>query len=135
MMRRRPRAPSGDRAAGVTTWRGLLADLPAADPRRATLSAEIDRIASGGPLQAPTPSDAAPAASAAPFIRAMVASLAAKLAANPDDPAGWARLVRSYGVLHDPPAQADALAKARKLFAAKPDALAPIEAEAKDHPA
>ena len=65
----------------------------------------------------------------------MVASLAAKLAANPDDAEGWARLVRSYGVLHDAPAQADALAKARKQFAGKPDALAPIEAEAKGHPA
>ena len=130
---------SGDRTGGVATWRELLADLPADDPRRAILNAEIDRIASGGPIEAPqrdVSQGSGQAAGGAPaFIRAMVASLAARLSANPDDPAGWARLVRSYGVLHDAPAQADALAKARKLFAGKPAALTPIEAEAKGHPA
>jgi hypothetical protein len=43
--------------------------------------------------------------------------------------------VRAYGVLHDASAQADALAKARKQFAARPDAMKPIEAEAAAHPA
>jgi cytochrome c-type biogenesis protein CcmH len=133
----RLQAVSGDRAGGVAIWRGLLADLPATDPRRSVLSAEIDRVAAGGPLEAPTPPEAAqaPGGGAPAFIRAMVAGLAARLAADPNDPAGWARLIRSYGVLHDAPAQADALAKARKLFAGKPDALGPIEAEARDHPA
>jgi cytochrome c-type biogenesis protein CcmH len=117
-----------------------LADLPAADRRRALLSAQIDGVAAGRPMQPPPPApegaaQAAAGPGASAFIRAMVAGLAAKLAANPDDPAGWARLVRSYGVLHDAPAQAAALAKARKLFAGKADALGPIEAEAKDHPA
>jgi cytochrome c-type biogenesis protein CcmH len=64
----------------------------------------------------------------------MVASLAAKLAAHPDDPEGWARLVRSYGVLHDRSAQADALAKARRALAGRADALAAVEGEARSHP-
>ncbi|MCC2101054.1 MAG: c-type cytochrome biogenesis protein CcmI, partial [Hyphomicrobiales bacterium] len=33
------------------------------------------------------------------FIRSMVARLADKLKQNGDDPEGWARLVRAYGVL------------------------------------
>jgi cytochrome c-type biogenesis protein CcmH len=128
---------SGDRASGLSEWRGLLADLSEADGRRAILAAQIDRVAAGGPIETPPP--AAPptgqGADASAFIRAMVASLAAKLKADPNDTEGWAQLVRSYGVLHDAPAQADALAKARKQFAGKPDALSPIEAEAKAHPA
>jgi cytochrome c-type biogenesis protein CcmH len=129
---------AGDRAGGVSDWRMLLADLSPSDPRRAMLAADIDRIAAGGPLQAqapPPPPQAGEGIGASTFIRAMVASLAAKLNAHPDDPEGWARLVRSYGVLHDAPAQADALARARRQFAARPDALKPIEAEAAAHPA
>jgi cytochrome c-type biogenesis protein CcmH len=128
----------GDRAGGVSDWRMLLAGLSPSDPRRAMLAADIDRIAAGGPLQAqapPPPPQAGGGIGASTFIRAMVVSLAAKLNANPDDPDGWARLVRSYGVLHDAPAQADALARARRQFAARPDALKPIEAEAAAHPA
>jgi cytochrome c-type biogenesis protein CcmH len=127
----------GDRAGGVSDWRMLLADLSPSDPHRAMLAADIDRIAAGEPLQAQaaSPPHAGEGIGASTFIRAMVASLAAKLNAHPDDPEGWARLVRSYGVLHDAPAQADALARARRQFAARPDALKPIEAEAAAHPA
>ena len=129
----------GDRAGGLALWRAMAADLPAGDPRRAGLESEIARIAAGGPLDAPAAPVAADQAAASPdasaFIRGMVARQAAQLAANPDDPQGWARLVRSYGVLHDAPAQADALSRARRQFKAQPTALAPIEAEAKAHPA
>jgi cytochrome c-type biogenesis protein CcmH len=125
---------AGDRAGGVALWRGMLADLPRSDPRRATLAAMADRVAGGGPIDPPVAPDAA-SGDASAFIRGMVANLASRLKANPDDADGWARLVRSYGVLHDAPAQADALAKARRQFAAKPAALQAIEAEARAHPA
>ena len=81
------------------------------------LSAQIDRVASGGPIDAPAapePQPAAGGADASAFIRAMVASLAGKLAANPDDAEGWARLVRSYGVLHDAPAPGRHLGQSAK---------------------
>jgi cytochrome c-type biogenesis protein CcmH len=64
------------------------------------------------------------------FIRSMVASQAADLKAHPDNPDGWARLVRSYGVLGDPVAQAQALAAAERQFAKRPDVIARIKAEA-----
>jgi cytochrome c-type biogenesis protein CcmH len=113
----------------------MLASLSPTDPRRGPFQAQIDRVAGGGPIEEAAPSASPEGGGAAVFIRSMVASLAAKLASHPDDPDGWARLVRSYGVLHDRTAQGDALARARKRFAARPDLLRPIEAEARDHPA
>jgi cytochrome c-type biogenesis protein CcmH len=134
----RARIAAGDRAGGLALWRSMTADMSPSDPRRAGLLGEIARIAAGGPLDAAAAA-AGPGQGAAPdpsaFIRGMVARQAAELAKQPDDPEGWARLVRSYGVLHDAAAQADALARARRQFSATPAALAPIEAEAKAHPA
>jgi len=132
---------SGDRQAGITLWRGLVAELPADDPNRPALLAELTRMEApaAAPLPGPETPEGAAIAQAAPpeqaaFIRGMVARLAERLRTNPDDPDGWARLVRSYGVLGDRAAQAQALATARKLFANRPDALAKVEAQAKAAP-
>lgn len=43
--------------------------------------------------------------------------------------------MRAYGVLKDEKAQGEALIRARKLFAHRPDALAAIEAQAQAAPA
>jgi len=85
----------------------------------------------GGEGGAPAAAAGAPSGDQAAFIRSMVAGLQAKLDASPDDPAGWARLVRSYRVLGDQAAEMKALTRARALFASRPKDLAPIEAEAK----
>ena len=122
------RAAAGDRAGAATLWRRLAAALPEADPRRATILAAVGRIETG---VAAAPAPAAGGAEQGEFIRNMVASLKARLDANPNDPAGWARLVRSYGVLGDRAAQSAALAKARTLFRNRPTDLALIEAEGK----
>lgn len=147
----RARIADGDLAGGVAQWRALAADLPAADPRRAELLAQADRALGDGGLPtrevaAPKPAAGGPsadqvaaAAATAPpgqpeqaaFVRAMVAARAARLRANPDDPAGWALLVRSYGVLGDAAAQAQALHQARVALARRPDALAQVEAQAR----
>ena len=126
----------GDTAAGLAGWRALLADLAPNDPRRMGLTAAISHVEGGGGLDAqvaagPTPGGALMALGPqAAFIHAMVARQAADLKAHPDDPQGWARLVRAYGVLGDAAAQRDALAQARRLFASRPAVLAPIEAAA-----
>lgn len=127
----RGRIAAGDVAGGVADWRALAATLSAGDPRRIALEAEIARVARGGPLEAPGPAPAPGGPAQASFIRGMVQSLAARLEAQPDDPEGWARLVRSYGVLGDRPAQQRALARARGLFKTRPGALAQVEAEAR----
>lgn len=126
------RAAAGDRAEAAGLWRKLAAGLPDQDPRKPPLLAAADRVEKGEPVEpeASTPAGAV-GGDQAGFIRAMVATLKARLDAHPDDPAGWARLVRSYRVLGDASAEATALARARTLFATRPRDLAPIEAEAK----
>ncbi len=134
----------GDVAGGRAGLQALLADLPAGDPRRDDLAAEVaasDRPAplAGGPsaAQVAAVAQAAPAGGPeqAAFIRGMVDRLAQRLATKPDDVDGWARLVRAYGVLGDAKAQADALTRARTAFARRPADLARIEAEAHAPPA
>jgi cytochrome c-type biogenesis protein CcmH len=128
---------AGQVQQGLTIWRSLAAGLPTGDNHRAALLAEIDAVNRHADAAAtPTPSEAQSATPAQippaqlSFIRAMVAKQAADLDAHPNDPEGWARLIRSYGVLRDQTAQAQALAKAQKVFAGRPDALAMIQAAA-----
>ncbi len=128
---------AGQVQQGLTLWRDLAAELQANDRRRDALLAEIGSVSGqgGGGAQPTPPAPATVAPAALPpaqldFIRGMVAKQAADLDAHPDDAEGWARLVRSYGVLGDTSAQAQALAKAQRFFAKRPDALALIQSAA-----
>ena len=110
-------AARGDKVKALALWQGLLADVPAASAVHEDL---VDRIAaltaqSGG----------------APNVAAMVAGLAARLKAQPDDGAGWQRLIRAYAVLGDRDKARQALADARKALAAHPDQIAGLDSERK----
>jgi len=118
----------GDRAGGVAAWRALMAELPADDGRRATLEAAIDEATRPAP-QAPAGGGDALAA-----IRGMVASLAARLEAQPDDPEGWVRLVRSYAVLGDTLRRDATLARAQARYAGRKDVLDQLAAAARAEP-
>jgi cytochrome c-type biogenesis protein CcmH len=110
-------ASRGNTDKALTLWRSLLADLPI----NATVRAElVDRIAQ---LTAKS--------GAAPNVAAMVASLAARLKAQPDDPDGWQRLIRAYAVLGDKDKARAALTDARKAMTARRDVLAALDAERK----
>ena len=107
----------GDKARALQLWSSLLADTPPDEPLHGML---VDRIAaltaqSGG----------------APDIGAMVASLAARLKANPSDAQGWLRLIRAYAVLGDKAKAQAALADARAAMEADGAALKALDAEAK----
>lgn len=121
---------AGRRAEGVALWRSLLAELPPSDTRRAALEADIAR-AEAGPSQAEAVASADPREQRQ-MIVAMVQTLADRLEANPDDPQGWARLVRSYKVLNDGEGVEYALTRARALFRDRPADLALVEAAARD---
>jgi cytochrome c-type biogenesis protein CcmH len=123
------RAAAGDRSGAAELWRRLAAELPDKDERKAALLAAVDRMEKGTPP--PVADNSVDASGQGEMIRGMVAKQKATLDANPNDPAGWARLVRSYHVLGDKAAEAAALAKARALFKDRPGDLAPIEAAAK----
>ena len=132
----RAKIADGDVQGGLADWRTLLDSLPAGDPHREGVSAQIAEVERTGGLTTPETATAAStsAQSQGQFIQQMVDRLAARLAVNPDDPEGWGRLVRAYGVLKDEKAQGEALTRARKLFANRPDALAAVEAQARAAP-
>lgn len=129
----RAKIAHGDVAGGLADWRALEASLAPEDPRRDGLAKEVAYVSARGTL----PTEAAPqapaggAAGVGPAqIQSMVDGLAARLQANPDDPDGWVRLVRAYGVLGETDRQSAALAQARQRYAAKPDVLAALAAAA-----
>jgi cytochrome c-type biogenesis protein CcmH len=115
-------AAQGNRDGALQMWQSLLAEVPETSPIHQKL---VDRIA------LLTASGLKPGGGA-PDPRAMVAGLAARLAQNPDDPAGWQRLIKAYTVLGETDKAKEALATARKTFAGKPELLTPLDAEAKD---
>ncbi|HEX3810243.1 MAG TPA: hypothetical protein VHW02_11160 [Rhizomicrobium sp.] len=106
----------GRMRAALALWQSLLADAPVNAPWRGEL---VDRIAQ---LKA--------ANGAAPDINAMVAGLAARLKAQPDDAAGWQRLIRAYTVLGQKDKAIAALADARAALKSNPSALAALNAQA-----
>lgn len=111
-------AAHGDRVEALAYWRGLLADTPPGAPWRPQL---LDHIAAlSGQAGAP-----------APDISAMVAGLAKRLEAEPNDPDGWQRLVRSYAVLGDTGKARAALGRARSALKGNSDALAALDNEAR----
>lgn len=114
----------GDVTGGLALWRALRDDLAADDPRRSAMDQEIAQTQkAAAPLMASNDPQA-------DMIRGMVSGLAERLAQYPDDPQGWARLVRSYGVLGDTAAREAALSRARTLFAKRPKDLAVVETAA-----
>lgn len=117
---------SGQREAGLAAWRALAADLPTSDPRH---DAVLQAIAKAQNLPAQQVADSQMAA-----VQGMVAGLAARLAAEPDDPEGWVRLVRSYAVLGDGAQRDAALTKAKARYAGQPDVLKALDLAAKTEP-
>jgi len=123
----RAQIASGHADAGLAEWRQLLAAMAPQDPRRAQLQTEIDSVARTGQLdQVAAPADQGQPAAAgqqAEFIQSMVAKQEADLKDHPDDPAGWARLIRAYGVLHEDARKKAAIAEAQRLFKDRPGDL------------
>jgi cytochrome c-type biogenesis protein CcmH len=119
----RAKAEAGHADAAQADLGALLADLPAGDERRAAVQAELGRLQNKPTLGA-DPQQLA-------MIRGMVAGLAARLDANPDDPDGWVRLVRAYAVLGETARRDAAYASARARYAAKPAVLEQLDEAAR----
>lgn len=122
----RGRAASGDREGGIRDLRALAGTLPPGDPRLADIDTAI--------REANAPSTSLPEGPASDMIGQMVAGLAERLKANPEDPEGWVRLVRSYAVLGDAPRRDAALREARRRYAAQPQVLDQLEKAAATEP-
>jgi len=113
----------GDQLAGLSS---ALAQVPAPAPVLAPA------LPPSGGLAGPTQEQIAAAQDMDPqdrqaMIRGMVDQLAGRLQENPDDPDGWAQLIRSRMVLGEPDAAAAALGIAQGVFAADPGKLGIVE--------
>ena len=119
----------GNNNKALEAYRGLAAQIDPASPIGQAVAAKIAELqpkSEAGSVVAALPKD-----DQTKMIRAMVAGLAQKLAANPADADGWMRLIRSYVVLGEPAEAEAALGKARAAFANNADVLRRINDEAR----
>lgn len=121
----RGRIEAGAPAEGIAAWRKLLTDLPADAPERLPLARELAVVERTGALPPPN-ALAGESVEMQAAVKGMVEGLAARLAANPEDPEGWVRLVRAYTVLGDVAKRDEALAAARTRYARQPDVLSAL---------
>ncbi|MGH6846977.1 MAG: c-type cytochrome biogenesis protein CcmI [Methylocella sp.] len=125
----------GDNARARDIWGKLAAEAPQ-DARWAQALREQLAALGAGPetmhdgLAAKI--EALPEAGQMNAIRGMVEGLAARLAQNGRDLEGWLRLVRSYTVLHESDKARSALTEAKRNLAGDPNAIARIEALARE---
>lgn len=128
----------GETDAALAAWRALLDSAPPDAEWARVVRVQIAAL-EAPPAAAPGPSmediEAAaelPTEDRQAMIEGMVASLAARLDEEGDDPEGWARLVRSYMVLGRPDDAHEALAQARIALVEDPGGLAAVEAAARE---
>jgi len=115
--------------------KGNASALAAIDAEAASLGVTPGTQASAAPADSLAAADQAAAQVATaggppPDVDAMVAKLAARLKTQPNDPAGWGRLIRSYSVLGETGKAEAALADAHGALKGNASALAAIDAEA-----
>jgi cytochrome c-type biogenesis protein CcmH len=128
----------GKKDEALAAWRTLLGEAPAGGAPWVEVARQAMAQLEGAPVNAakgPSAEDADAAAKMTEeervaMIGGMVESLAARLDAEPNDPDGWAKLIRSYMALGRPADARAALAKARNALAADAKGLAVVEAEA-----
>jgi cytochrome c-type biogenesis protein CcmH len=121
----RARIGGGDTAGGLADWGALQATLGPGDPRRRELAQQIQQVTTSGRLPSAQPGQDQSVET--PQIQAMVDGLAARLRSNPEDAAGWVRLVRAYTVLGEFDRRDQALAIARRRYAGRPEILRQLD--------
>ncbi len=137
---------AGRKKQALTALKRLLADLPPDVPARATIAKQVAELSAQPGRKAPD-SQGAVAAGPSPeavrermqamrnaspedrmaMIRNMVEGLDARLRNNPEDLAGWLRLIRARKVLGETDKARDALTRARQAFSGNADALKRID--------
>ena len=121
----------GKKDEAVRDYESLLKDAP---PDAPWAGAVKDRLAMLKGEPQPEAAQASPAIPAAqrPVIEGMVSRLAKRLASGGGSLDEWARLIRAYAVLHEADKAKAALAQARKALAPEANAVASLDALARD---
>jgi cytochrome c-type biogenesis protein CcmH len=125
----------GDKERAMEIWTKLAADAPRDSQVAQALRQRIAALGEG-PDESPGGSSIKREAAQDPqqmrAIRAMVDGLAARLAQDGNDLEGWLRLVRSYTVLQETGKARTALIDAKRNLAGDPNAIARLEALARE---
>ncbi len=115
------RAQQGDLKGAIVRWEALLANAPPDAGWRPAVERYLTqaKVRLSQPQRGPSAGDMAAASrmsedDRAAMIQSMVEGLAARLEETPDDPAGWLRLARAYGVLGRKDEAAEALGNAER---------------------
>ncbi len=121
----------GRKADAIRAFEALAADAP---PDAAWLGAVKSRLAAlkGEPQPATAEAPALGSPEQMAMIEGMVSRLAGRLATNGGSLDEWARLIRAYTVLHQGEKAKAALADARKALAPDANAVASLDALARD---
>ncbi len=124
----------GRNADAIRAYEGLLADSPPNAQWRTAVNARLAALKGES-----APSEASAGASAAsipearrPMIEGMVNRLATRLASNGGNVDEWSRLIRAYAVLRQADKAKAALADARKALGPDANAVASLDALARD---
>jgi cytochrome c-type biogenesis protein CcmH len=126
-------AQNDERDKAIDIWSKLLDDSPPDAPWRERLSARLSQLRGS-----PQASEQAAKIAALPegqrleAIRSMVERLRGRLEQNGDDVEGWLKLIRAYSVLAESDRARTALDDARKALANDKNALARIDALARE---
>ncbi|QKV18618.1 c-type cytochrome biogenesis protein CcmI [Oricola thermophila] len=129
-------AQAGDEGGAVAAWQAIVDDPGAAPEWKAAAAEGLRRFAAAAAeasaprLDEETMRDAEQmsAGDREEMILGMIARLDERLRDNPDDVAGWQRLIRSYAVLGRADEATDALGRALDAFAEDADKHAEIAA-------
>ncbi len=120
----------GKKAEAIRAYDQLIADSPPDAPWRSVVSARLAGL-KGEPAPVVAGAGAIPEVQR-PMIEGMVTRLATRLASNGGSVDEWSRLIRAYAVLHEADKAKAALADARKALAPDPNAVASLDALARD---
>ncbi len=119
----------GRTAEATRDYESLVADSPPDAPWRSMVNARLAAL-KGEP--APGTDAAAIPEAQRPMIEGMVNRLATRLASNGGGVDEWSRLIRAYTVLHEADKAKAALMSARKALAPDANAVASLDALARD---
>ena len=116
------KSQGGDTAGAIADLKALLDETPADAPQRPIIAAKVSELEG----------TVAPEIAENPQVQAMVASLEAKLEAEPENLDGWLLLMTSYVRLERVDDARAALSKARGIFKDDAAALEALSAKAKE---
>lgn len=119
----------GKKADAIRNYQSLLADSPPEAPWRSVVTARLAALKGEPP---PAEDAAAIPEAQRPMIEGMVNRLATRLVSNGGSVDEWSRLIRAYAVLHEADKAKAALVSARKALAPDANAVASLDALARD---